>query len=262
VDLELDGRVVLVTGGTSGIGLATVDALLAEGAMVATCGRDGPRLAASLESRSSAELHRLLAQTCDVRRPDQVEALVAATIERFGRLDGLVNNAGQSRMKPYRDTVWEDWVDELDLKFAGVLHPLGAALPHLKDSPTASVVNINAVLARQPETRLITTSAARAGVLNLSKSLAQDLAADGIRVNSVCLGLIDTGQWRRRYEQADTSQTWEAWSGALADDRGIVLGRLGTAAEAAAAILFLLSARASYITGTTIEVSGGVSRYV
>ena len=156
------------------------------------------------------------------------EAFIDATVERFGRIDGLVNNAGQSRMKPLADVDWSDWTDELDLKFASVLHPLQAALPHLRRSPAAAVVNINAVLARQPETHLITTSAARAGVLNLSKNLATELASDRIRVNSVLLGLIESGQWHRRHEAAETDLDWDDWSAELARSRGIPMGRVGT----------------------------------
>ncbi|MGW4173505.1 SDR family oxidoreductase, partial [Streptomyces chartreusis] len=177
-----------------------------------------------------------------------------------GRLDGLVNNAGQSRMKRLDETTAEDWRDELELKFAGVLNPLSAARPHLRASDAAAVVNVNAVLAKQPETRLITTSAARAGILNLSKSLATELAAEGIRVNSVCLGLVDTGQWTRRHAAADSGLTYEEWQAELAADRGIALGRLGRAEEVAYAIVALLSPRASYITGTSIDVCGGVGR--
>ncbi len=118
------------------------------------------------------------------------------------------------------------------------------------------------MLAKQPEPRLVTTSAARAGLLNLTKSMASEYAADGIRVNSVCLGLIDTGQWRRRYEAAGTGQSFAEWEREIAADRGIVLGRFGTADEVAAMVLTLLSPRASYVTGASLDVCGGVSRYV
>lgn len=261
MDLGLADRTIVVTGGSSGVGLATVRALLDEGARVATCGRDAGRLAEAAAGLGAAS-GRLLTGVCDVRDAGAVRGFVRRTAEEFGGIDGLVNNAGQSRMKGLDDSTAEDWRDELELKFAGVLHPLQAARPHLAASGAASVVNINAVLAKQPETRLITTSAARAGILNLSKSLSAELAGDGIRVNSVCLGLVDTGQWTRRHAAADSGLSYEDWQAELAGDRGIALGRLGRAEEVAYAVVALLSPRASYITGTAIDVCGGVGRSI
>ncbi|MGP3750498.1 SDR family oxidoreductase [Streptomyces sp. IBSNAI001] len=261
MDLGLADRTIVVTGGSSGVGLATVRALLDEGARVATCGRDAGRLAEAAAGLGAGS-DRLLTGVCDVRDVDAVRGFVRRTAEQFGGIDGLVNNAGQSRMKGLDDSTAEDWRDELELKFAGVLNPLQAARPQLAASGAASVVNINAVLAKQPETRLITTSAARAGILNLSKSLSVELAADGIRVNSVCLGLVDTGQWTRRHAAADSGLTYEEWQTELAGDRGIALGRLGRAEEVAYAVVTLLSPRASYITGTAIDVCGGVGRSI
>ncbi|MGW0550284.1 SDR family oxidoreductase [Streptomyces altiplanensis] len=261
MDLGLADRTIVVTGGSSGVGLATVRALLDEGARVATCGRDAGRLA-EVADRLGAGRDRLLTGVCDVRDADAVDGFVRRTAREFGVIDGLVNNAGQSRMKGLDDSTAEDWRDELELKFAGVLNPLHAARPYLAASDAASIVNINAVLAKQPETRLITTSAARAGILNLSKSLSAELAADGIRVNSVCLGLVDTGQWARRHAAAESGMTYEDWQAELAADRGVALGRLGRADEVAYAVVALLSPRASYITGTSIDVCGGIGRSI
>lgn len=260
MDLQLTDRTVVVTGGSSGVGLATVALLLEEGANVVTCARRLDVLEKALADRGAVG-ERVLARACDVRDVDQVRELLAAAEERFGGVDGLVNNAGQSRMKSLREATLEDFRDELDLKFAGVLHLVQEALPLLRRSPVAAVVNINAVLAKQPEPRLVTTSAARAGLLNLTTSMAHEYAADRIRVNSVCLGLVDTGQWRRRYDESGTEQSYPEWEAAITADRGVALGRFGTADEVASMVVTLLSPRASYVTGAALDVCGGVARY-
>ena len=260
MDLCLAGRAYLVTGASSGVGLATARLLLAEGAHVAACARDGARLASALAELPRAHGAQVHAAACDVLDRESVAAFVDHSAKQFGRLDGIVNNAGRSLMARVAETSTEQWAQELRLKIDSVLHTVDAAAAHLRDSDAPAIVNINAILARQPEPRLGATSAARAALLNLSKTLAHDLAP--VRVNSVLLGLIDTGQWRRRYDAAATGQTYEQWSAALAAERGVALGRLGEAEEVAYAIVALLSPRASYITGSSIDVGGGVARYV
>lgn len=261
MNLDLDGRVVLVTGASSGVGLATVARLVGEGASVATCARDGARLKANLDG-AGLPAERILAEPCDVRDAGAVERLVGKVSDRFGRLDGLVNNAGESKMKPLGELTPEDWRTELDLKFFSVLNPTLSALALLRQAPAPAVVNINAVLAVQPESHMVNTSAARAGVLNLSRSLADELAKDGIRVNSVCLGLIDTGLWRRRHAASGLSINYQQWQAELAADRHIPLGRVGTAEEVANVVTFLLSPAASYVTGAAVDVAGGVNRSI
>jgi NAD(P)-dependent dehydrogenase (short-subunit alcohol dehydrogenase family) len=264
VNLELTGRVAVVTGGTSGIGLSTVGRLLDEGASVAFCARDAQRVAAVEKEFAQSAGARVLGVVADVLDPVALEGFAATVEQRFGRTDVLVHNAGKSRMAGFDVLSDADWTEELELKFFGLLRPTRAFLPLLRKSDAASMVYVSSLLAKQPESRLISTSAARAGALNLAKSLSFDLAP-AIRVNSILLGVIDTGQWERRYTErlaAGETLTRETYISELAEDRGIPLGRIGRPDEVSAAIAFLSSPLCGFMTGTVIEISGGFSRYV
>ena len=263
MDLALAGRVAIVTGGTSGIGLASVRAFLAEGADVAFCGRNGERLANAAQGFASEYgPDRILAHACDVTMPQDVADFATAVTGWRGRADILVNNAGEGRVSTFGTTTDEQWRAELDLKFFSQVYPIRAFQALLAQSDAAAIVAVNSLLAYQPEPHMVCTSAARAGVQNLLKSLATELAP-AIRVNSVVLGLIESGQWDRRFEaRPDKSQTRDDWLTALARSKHIPRDRLGKPEEVARAIVFLASPAASYITGTSLEISGGVSRYI
>lgn len=264
MDLGLRDRTVLVTGASSGVGLATARMLLAEGANVAACARDAERLTTTLEvaRRETGATGRIHAVAADVTDKVAMTDFVEATVTALGGVDAVVCNAGGSLMASIEETTDDQIRAELELKLFGLLNVVRAAQPHLARSQVASVVAINAILARQPEPRLAITSAARAALLNLTRTLSHSLGAEGIRINSVLLGLIDTGQWSRRYSAAATDLSYEEWSGRLAADRGVVLGRLGTAEEVAFPVLSLLSPLSGYTTGACIDVGGGVARYV
>lgn len=263
MDLGLQDRVAVITGGSSGIGLSTAFAFLEEGAHVAICGRDAKRLHAAqaeLEARFGAD--RVLAARCDVTKADEVHAFADATINWRGSVDILVNNAGQGRMSTFSDTTDEHWREELDLKFFSQIYPVRAFRPALERSRQGAIVAVNSLLAYQPEPYMLCTSAARAGVQSLVKSLAREFAPT-IRVNSVVLGLIDSGQWERRFQSRENkAQSRDEWIAELAKSKHIPYGRLGRPEEVARAIVFLASPAVGYITGASLEISGGVSRHI
>jgi NAD(P)-dependent dehydrogenase (short-subunit alcohol dehydrogenase family) len=254
----LSDRVAVVTGGASGIGLATA-LLLAEGARVAICGRDEARLA-SARDKLAADGDRVLGVRCDVLSETEVGAFAARVGEwSGGAVDLLVNNAGQGRVSTFASTSDADWRQGLELKFFSQILPIRAFRPLLERPRAPWVVGVNSPLVYQPEPHMVCTSAARAGAQNLLKSLAVEFAP-AIRVNSVLLGLVDSGRWQPRFEaRTDKAQTSEAWFSDLAQSKGIPLGRLGSPEEPARAIVFLGSPAASYITGASLEISGGVS---
>lgn len=261
MDLGYTNRIAVVTGGSSGIGLATARLLLQEGARVAICGRDLERLETA--RRTLSAIGDVLAVQADVLDQAQIRNFASAVADwSGGTADLLVNNAGEGRVSTFANTTDEDWQRELNLKFFSQIRPIHAFVPLLQRSQAAAVVGVNSLLAYQPEPHMVCTSAARAGVQSLLKSLAAEFAP-AIRVNSVLLGLVDSGQWQRRFEaRADQTQSRADWFSNLARTKGIPLGRLGNPEEPAKAILFLGSPAASYITGASLEVSGGVSRHI
>ncbi|PVZ81763.1 short chain dehydrogenase [Serratia sp. S1B] len=264
MNFQIEQRVAVVTGGSSGIGFATLRLLLAEGAKVAFCGRNPDKLAsAQANLREEFPQAQILALPCDVLDAEQVAHFAEQVNHHFGAVDMLINNAGQGFVANFAQTSREAWLHEAELKLFGVINPVQAFLPALQRSDMASITCVNSLLALQPEEHMIATSAARAALLNMTLTLSKELVSIGIRVNSILLGMVESGQWQRRFAQRDDpQQSWEQWTAALAQRRGIPMKRLGKPQEAARALLFLASPMASFTTGATLDVSGGFNRHL
>lgn len=265
MDLGLAGRVAVVTGATSGIGLATARRFLEEGTELAFCARNAERVAAVAAELTQAYGDRVLGVPADILDVAAMDAFRDRVAERFGRVDVFVHNAGQSLLKPFDETDDTTWTAELELKFFGFIRPTRAFRALLAASDIGNLVYVSSLLARQPEARLAATSAARAGVLNLVKTLSLELIKQHIRLNTLLLGVIDSGQWDRRYrERVERGEriSRETYREELAQERGIPLGRVGTPEEVSAAIAFLASPLSGFTTGAVLEISGGYSKFV
>ncbi|HTT59346.1 MAG TPA: SDR family oxidoreductase [Acidimicrobiales bacterium] len=253
MDLELAGRAVLITGGTDGLGLSLAQRLVSEGAFVAICGRDPERVGATQDTLGEGAL----CYRADVTVASEVDGFIEATLERFGRLDGVVNNAGRSEAVSIADSTDQQWRDDYELKVIAALHVSRRAIAPLSETK-GSVLNVLATRARTPGAGTTPTSASRLAGLALTKALAGELAPRGVRVNAVLIGLIESGQWVRRAAQAGVSPE-EYYRTLATSGEGIPLGRVGRADEFADLATYLLSARASYVTGVGISLDGGLS---
>lgn len=264
MNLQLNNRIAVVTGGSSGIGFSTVKLLLDEGCKVAFCGRDHKKLQQALDIlKSIYPKGQFIAQPCDVLNKTQTASFAHRVHQHYGQVDLLINNAGQGYVASYADTPDEAWLHETQLKLFGVINPVNAFLPFLEKSDIASITCVNSLLALQPEPHMVATSAARAALLNMTLSLSKTLLPKGIRVNSILLGMVESDQWKRRFEdRSDKSINWQQWIGDIANKRGIPMQRLGKPEEPARALVFLASPMASFTSGAALDVSGGFSHHI
>jgi 2-keto-3-deoxy-L-fuconate dehydrogenase len=248
VPRELEGLVAAVTGGGSGIGLATVRLLAARGARVAALDLDP---AAAGEPVEGAE--RPLPLVADVTDEASVSAAVDAVVERWGRLDVLVNNAGIGAQGTIEDNPYDEWRRVLDVNLLGMVRATRAALPHLRRSGQAAIVNTCSIAATAglPERALY--SASKGAVLSLTLAMAADHLREGIRVNCVNPGTADT-PWVRRLLAATPDPRAEL----AALEARQPTGRLVSAEEVAAAIAYLASPLAASTTGASFAVDGGM----
>jgi len=263
MDLGLNNKVAIVTGGSDGIGKAAATTMAAEGAKVAIVGRTQEKLDKAVAEIQSESKGTVIGVAADVSVESDVQTMVETVVSEFGGVDILVNNAGTSSATTLEKMTDEQLKIDFGIKVYGAIYCARAALPHLKKSGKGAIINTTTPGGKASVPGSQPTSLSRASGISLTKSWAGELAQHNIRVNTVCVGVLKSGQHRARWETANAKDP----NYSLEDHWAVVgknvpLGRIGEAKEAGDVIAFLASERASYVTGTAVNVDGGTAPVV
>ncbi|RKK05261.1 SDR family oxidoreductase [Pseudoroseomonas wenyumeiae] len=259
MDIRLDGRVAVVTGGSKGLGLAIATRMAASGADVALLARRADVLEAAREAVGRTARGRVLTVACDVSKAQDTARAYEEVMAGLGRVDILVNNAGTSQTGAFTTITDEVWQADLDLKLFAAIRLARLVWPQMEERRWGRIINVLNIGAKAPKAGGAPTAVSRAAGMALTKVLAGEGAPHNILVNSLHVGLIESDQWVRRHAQAQ-GQTGQSYAGFLADmGKGVPMGRVGTAEEFANVACFLASDAAGYVTGTAINVDGNLS---
>jgi 3-oxoacyl-[acyl-carrier protein] reductase len=260
MDLGLKGRVAIVTAASSGLGKATAMELAAEGARVVISSRREYELRSAADDIKSNTGADVLAIAGDVTDEDHVRGLVSETTKEFGSVDIVVANAGGPPAGFFDDFSAEHYRQAVELNLISTINLCREAVPHMRKLGRGRIVAITSIAAKQPVENLILSNTARAGVLGFMKSLSQQVASEGITVNTVCPGYHLTERLKSlssqiaQKEGVSVEDVYARWAASTP------MKRIGDPAEFAAAVTFLCSERASYLTGTVIQIDGGAYR--
>ena len=255
LELNLSGKVALVTGASEGIGRGIALKLAGEGCRIAMCARRQDVLASAAEAIRSETGAEALAVRADVTQTSDLERLVNAAVSEFGGIDILVNNAGRSEGHHFEDATEPVWQGDFDLKFWAAVRGSRLAVPHMKARGGGSILNITHPGGKAPGPGSVPTSVSRAAGIALTKAMSKDLAQHLIRVNTVCLTNIRSAQAQRAWTASGSDLDFDAWCEELGKD--VPLGRMGEPGEVADLVAFLVSDRGAFITGAAINFDGG-----
>ncbi len=252
MDFGYEGKVAVITGSSKGIGRETAAQMAALGAKVMLVARGEEGLISAKEEISRhGEVDYV---QVDVTEKGAADKIIDSTVSRFGRIDVLINNAGGSFAKPFDEVDIPDWEQDIDLKLMAAVKVSKAALPYLKERG-GTILNMTAVIGKTPPASSLPTTVSRAAGMAMTKAMSKDLGQYGIRVNTVCIGLIKSDQIMKRWKNEEPELSWEEY--ARLDKHDIPLGRIGDTEEAANVLTFLASDLASYVSGVAVNIDGG-----
>ena len=251
-ELNLNDKVVLITGGSDGLGFASAKLLSEQGAKIVICGRRGDYLKEKANIIREKTKNEVLDVKCDVSNPEECKTLVEKTVSEFKNIDVLVNNAGASAAFGFEDISDKSWEDDINLKLMAAIRMCRLVIPHMKDKGKGSIINAAIGGGKAPNASSLPTTVTRAAGINLTKSLANEFAKFNIRVNAICIGLIKSAQWERKAINGNVEDLYNELS------KKIPMGKVGEEIDYANLVAFLASDRSSYITGTAINLDGGL----
>jgi 3-oxoacyl-[acyl-carrier protein] reductase len=258
MDLRIKDRVALVAASSQGIGRATAEAFAAEGCRIAMCARNREALEAAAAKIRAQHRAEVFAEAFDVADADAVKKFVSAVAAKYGSVDICVANAGGPPAKGFLDASMDDWQQAIEANFLSVVYFAREVIPHMQRKRWGRIVTLTSITTKQPVTNLVLSNAVRAAVVGLVKSLSNEFGKDGILVNNVAPGFTATDRLKelaKARSAASSTSEQEIFDGWAADASVL---RLGEPREVAETIVWLASARASYITGQTVLVDGGV----
>ena len=260
MDLELNNKAAIITGGTEGIGKATATVLTQEGANVLICGRRTNILNKAIEEIRQTAKGKIEGINADITKKSDITLLADTCIKKFSRIDILINNAGTSSAHNFELANEQIWDEDLQLKLYAALRLSHKVITHMKKNGAGRIINVTNLGGKQPGANSLPTSVSRAAGMALTKAMSKDLAKYNILVNTVAIGLIKSGQHEKRFDsikKQNPALTLNDYYQSISNN--VPLNRVGEASEAANAIAFLVSGKASYLTGTAINIDGGTS---
>jgi len=251
-DLGLKDKVILITGGSDGLGYASAELLSSQGANVVICGRRGDYLKEKADIITERTKNQVLAIQADVSKADDCKKLVEETISNFKKINVLVNNAGASAAGLFEDVTDKNWEDDINLKLMSTVRMCRLVIPYMKSNEEGVIINATIGGGKAPNAGSLPTTVTRAAGINLTKSLANEYAKNNIRVNTICIGLIKSAQWDRRSGAGSVDELY------LEMAKKVPMGKVGEEMDYANLVAFLSSKRSAYITGTAINLDGGL----